>query len=132
VSDFSYTRTINTTPLYALPRGNYQNWAQDEPAAYQNLNPVQIDTQYPIEVDVNITIIVDEYQVREIKDRVQAAPKSDVEIQILDAQDKTKLINSFNVIDARLISESINSSTEDEMSISLTYKGYESYRNRGL
>ena len=132
VSDFSYTRTINTTPLYALPRGNYQNWAQDELAVYQNLNPVQIDTQYPIEVDVNITIIVDEYQVREIKDRVQAAPKSDVEIQILDAQDKTKLINSFNVIDARLVSESINSSTEDEMSISLTYKGYESYRNRGL
>lgn len=132
VSDFSYTRTINTTPLYALPRGNYENWAQNESAAYQNLNPVQIDTQYPIEVDVNITIIVDEYQVREIKDRVQAAPKSDVEIQILDAQDKTKLINSFNLIDARLISESISSSIEEEMSISLTYKGYESYRNRGL
>ena len=132
VSDFSYTRTINTTPVYALPRGDYQNWAQNETAAHQNLSPVQLDTQYPIEVDVNVTIIVDQYEIREIKDRVQAAPKTDIGIQILDAQDQNKVINEFKLIDARLIGESISSSTEDEMSISLTYKGYESYRNRAL
>ena len=129
ISDFSYTRTINTSPVYALPKGNAQNWIQGAPANSVNINPVQIDTQYPIETDINFSIIVDEYEIREIKDRVQAAPKISVEIQILDGKDQARVINSFKGRDVRLVSESLNSSTDGEMSISLTYKGYESYHN---
>ena len=98
-------------------------------AGTKNLDPIQIDTQYPIETDINFTIIADDYEIREIKDRIQAAPKSDVSIEIFDAQSPTDIINSFVGKNVRLISESVNSSTEQEMSISLTYKGYETLHN---
>tara|TARA_B110000305_G_scaffold165102_1_gene182578 strand:+ start:2878 stop:3918 length:1041 start_codon:yes stop_codon:yes gene_type:complete len=94
-----------------------------------NLNPIQIDTQYPIETDINFTMIADEYEIREIKDRIQSAPKSDVVIEIRDALNADDIINSFTGHNMRLISESVTSSTEQEMSISLTYKGYETLHN---
>ena len=128
ISDFSYSRAINTQPIYALPKGNVDDWNAGT-AGTKNLDPIQIDTQYPIETDINFTIIADDYQIREIKDRIQAAPKSDVSIEIFDAQSPTEIINRFVGKNVRLISESLNSSTEEEMSISLTYKGYETLHN---
>ena len=128
ISDFSYSRAINTQPIYALPKGNIDDWNAGT-AGTKNLDPIQIDTQYPIETDINFTIIADDYEIREIKDRIQAAPKSDVSIEIFDAQSPTDIINSFVGKNVRLISESVNSSTEQEMSISLTYKGYETLHN---
>ena len=130
VSDFSYSRSINNMPTYALPRGTDDDWANPEgSASVKNLDPVQIDTQYPIETDINFTIIAEEYEIREIKDRIQSAPKSDVSIQVYDSEDG-ELINDYIGRNVRLISESINSSIDGEMSISLTYKGYESYHNQ--
>ena len=128
ISDFSYSRAINTQPIYALPKGNIDDWNAGT-AGTKNLDPIQIDTQYPIETDINFTIIADSYEIREIKDRIQAAPKSDVSIEIFDAQAPTEIINRFVGKNVRLISESLNSSTEEEMSISLTYKGYETLHN---
>ena len=128
ISDFSYSRAINTQPIYALPKGSVDDWNAGA-AGTKNLDPIQIDTQYPIETDINFTIIADDYEIREIKDRIQAAPKSDVSIEIFDAQSPTDIINSFVGKNVRLISESVNSSTEQEMSISLTYKGYETLHN---
>ena len=128
ISDFSYSRAINTQPIYALPKGNVDDWNAGT-AGTKNLDPIQIDTQYPIETDINFTIIADSYEIREIKDRIQAAPKSDVSIEIFDAQAPTEIINRFIGKNVRLISESVNSSTEQEMSISLTYKGYETLHN---
>ena len=128
ISDFSYSRAINTQPVYGLPKGNLSDWNNAQ-AGTKNLDPIQIDTQYPIETDINFTIIADDYEIREIKDRIQAAPKSDVSIEIFDAQSPTDIINSFVGKNVRLISESVNSSTEQEMSISLTYKGYETLHN---
>ena len=127
ISDFSYSRAINTQPVYGLPKGNLSDWNNAQ-AGTKNLDPIQIDTQYPIETDINFTIIADDYEIREIKDRIQAAPKSDVSIEILDSVDSS-IINSFTGKNVRLIGESVNSSTEEEMSISLTYKGYETLHN---
>lgn len=128
ISDFSYSRAINTTPVYALPKGDLADWNAGS-AGTKNLDPIQIDTQYPIEVDINFTIIADEYEIREIKDRIQAAPKSDVSIEIFDAQSPTDIINSYEGENVRLISESIGSTVDGEMTISLTYKGYETRHN---
>ena len=128
ISDFSYSRAINTQPIYALPKGSIDDWNAGT-AGTKNLDPIQIDTQYPIETDINFTIIADDYEIREIKDRIQTAPKSDVSIEIFDAQAPTEIINRFVGKNVRLISESVNSSTEEEMSISLTYKGYETLHN---
>ena len=128
ITDFSYSRAINTAPVYALPKGNLDDWNAGR-AGTKNLDPIQIDTQYPIEVDINFTIIADEYEIREIKNRIQAAPKSDVSIEIFDAQSPTDIINSYVGENVRLISESIGSTVDGEMTISLTYKGYETRHN---
>lgn len=128
ISDFSYTRTLNLNPVYAIPRGTERNWNSASDPDVKNLQPVQVDTQYPIETDINFTMIANEYEIREIKDRIQSAPKSNVEIEIRDAQ-SNEMINSFTGQNVRLIGESISSSIQGEMSISLTYKGYDTLHN---
>lgn len=128
ISDFSFTRTINLDPVYAIPKGTMDDWQENSLASKKNLEPVQIDTQYPIETDINFTMIANEYEVREIKDRIQSAPKSDIQIEIKDAK-SDELINSFTGNNVRLIGESVNSSIDGEMSISLTYKGYDTMHN---
>ena len=114
--------------MYAIPKGTPEDW-NNGTVSSSNLSPVQIDTQYPIETDINFTMIADEYEIREIKDRIQSAPKSSVIIEIRDALNPDDIINSFTGQSMRLISENITSSTEQEMSISLTYKGYETLHN---
>jgi hypothetical protein len=128
VSDFAYSRSINLSPVYAIPKGSSVDWDDGE-VAYPNLDPVQVDTQYPIETDINITIVADQYEIREIKDRISSAPKSDVVIKICDSLNHDNIINSFTGHNVRLISESLSSTIDDEMSISLTYKGYETLHN---
>lgn len=127
VSDFSFSRTINLSPIYAIHQGNDQEWDGGK-LSFPNLEPVQIDTQYPIETDINFTMIVQSYQIREIRERIQSAPKSDVSIQIRDSR-TDQIINSLVGRNVRLTSESLTSNTEQEMSISLTYKGYETSHN---
>ena len=128
ISDFSFSRTINMNPVYAIPKGTSSNWDNNQRADHKNLEPVQVDTQYPIETDINFTMIVDEYEIRKIKDRIQSAPKSNVVINIRDAK-TDGMMNSFTGHNVRLISESINASVEGEMAISLTYKGYDTLHN---
>ena len=132
VLDFSYSRSINVLPVYALAQGGEAAWNAGTKIEDLNLEPVQIDTQYPIETDITVTMIANEYQVREIKDRLQSAPKSEITIEICDAKDHSNVINSFVGKNVRLISESINSTTEEEMNITLSYKSYESYHNQIL
>lgn len=129
VVDFSYSRSINVVPVYALSKGSTVAWQTGETLKDPKLEPVQMDTQYPIETDITVTMIANEYEVREIKDRLQAAPQSDITIQICDANDHSNVINSFVGKNVRLISESINSTIDGEMNISLSYKSYESYHN---
>ena len=128
ISDFSFTRTLNLTPVYGLPRGTEADWVAGSKPSVPNLQPVQVDPQYPIETDINFTMIANEYEIREIKDRIQSAPKSTVSIEIRDGQTK-EMINAYTGHNVRLIGESINSSIEGEMSISLTYKGYDTLHN---
>ena len=123
VSDFSFSRSINLNPIYAIPKGEVGELKND------NLEPVQIDTQYPIETDINVSIVVDSYEIRQIQDRLSSAPKSDVLIEIRDSLDGS-IINEYRGYNVRLVSEAINSSIEEEMSISLTFKGYESFHNQ--
>ena len=129
VVDFSFSRSINVVPLYALQKDGVATWNSGQPITSPNYDPVQIDTQYPIETDISVTMIANTYEIREIKDRLQNAPRSEISIDICDANDHANIINSFVGKNVRLISESINSTTEEEMNISLSYKSYESYHN---
>lgn len=128
ITSFSFSRSLQLTPVYALPKGDFDDW-DNGVAGIKNLEPVQIDTQYPIETDINFTMIANDYEIRQIKDRIQAAPKSDVTIEIKDSFDNNYMINSYTGFNVRLIGETVNSTLDGEMSISLTYKGYETYHN---
>jgi len=128
ISDFSYSRTLNLQPVYALPRGSSSDWASADPASTTNQDPVQVDTMYPVETDINFTMVAHEYQARRMKDRIQSAPKSDVVIEIRDSQDNS-MINSFTGKNVRLIGETTSASVDGELSISLSYKGYETLHN---
>ena len=129
VVDFSYSRSINIVPVYALSKGDSQTWTNNQVIEDPKLEPVQMDTQYPIETDITVTMIASEYEIREIKDRLQSAPRSDVTIQICDANDHSDIINSFVGRNVRLISESLNSTIDGQMNISLSYKSYETHHN---
>lgn len=128
ITSFSFSRSLQLVPIYTLPKGDSDDW-DNGVAGTKNLEPVQIDTQYPIETDINFTMIANEYEVRQIKDRIQAAPKSNVTIEIKDSFDNNYMINSYTGFNVRLIGETVNSTIDGEMSISLTYKGYETYHN---
>tara|TARA_Y100000356_G_scaffold131464_1_gene135168 strand:- start:329 stop:1216 length:888 start_codon:yes stop_codon:yes gene_type:complete len=130
ITDFSYSRSINLRPVYAIHQGDPTQFDPTFPSDFnmKNLQPVQVDTQYPIETDINFTMIVNEYEVREIKNRIQSAPKTNLKIEIRDSK-SNDMINSFTGKNVRLISESLTSSVEGEMSVSLTYKGYEPLHN---
>ena len=131
IVDFSYSRSINLLPLYVLNRGSLVDWNSQDPFQGVVAEPIQVDTQYPIETDITFTMIANEYEIREIKDRLQSAPKSTLEIQIYDSQNPDVIINSFRAKNARLISENINSTIDQEMNISLSYKSYESIHAYG-
>ena len=111
-----------------MPRGTASDFASADPASVPNLDPVQVDTLYPIETDINFTMIAHEYQARRMKDNLQRAPKTDVAIEIRDSQDNT-MINSFTGKNVRLIGETTSASVDGELTISLTYKGYETLHN---
>jgi hypothetical protein len=112
-----------------LQKDGIGTWNSGEPIKNPNYDPVQIDTQYPIETDISVTMIANTYEIREIKDRLQNAPRSELSIDICDAKDHSNIINRFLGKNVRLISESINSTIEEEMNISMSYKSYESYHN---
>ena len=58
-------------------------------------------------------MIAQSYQIREIKDRIQSAPKSDVSIEIRDSK-TNEMISHLVGENVRLISESITSSVAEE------------------
>jgi len=129
VTSFSYSRQIVLEPVYVIPRGSEFEWSQNFPPSRPNLEPIQVDTQYPIETDIEVTIIAEEYQIRQIKDRLTSAQKvGDLRIEIKDSLDGT-IINKFTGKSVRLISESMSLTVEGEMSLTMTYKGYETYHN---
>ena len=128
VTDFSYTRSLNLQPVYGIPKGTNADWIANEPATYSNLDPVQTDILYPIETDISFTMIADEYEPRQMKDKFEKASKTDVVIEIRDSA-TNDMVNSFTGKNVRLIGETTNASVEGELTISLSYKGYEPLHN---
>lgn len=128
ITSFNYSRGLNLVPLYAIPKGTSSDWSAGTAASYANEDPIQIDTQYPIETDISFTMIAEDYQARQMKDKFKGASKTDVVIDIKDGQDGS-MINSFTGKNVRLIGETTNASVEGELQISLSYKGYETLHN---
>jgi len=131
VTDFSFSRTINLRPVYAIPKGVASDWdpmCGETAASSPNQDPIQIDVEYPIETEIEFTMIANKYQISQMKDSFSPTEQVGVVIDIKDAVDGT-LINSFTGQKVRRVGERTNSSVEGEISITLSYKGYEAYHN---
>lgn len=129
VVDFSYSQSINWKPIYSLPKNVSQKWESGSTIDDLPLEPVQVDIQYPIETDITVTIVAETYEIEEMQNKLKNLPRSTVSIQICDAQDHANVINSFEASNARIVSESLSSNVDSEMSISLSYKSFETHHN---
>lgn len=123
VTDFSYTRSANLIPVYAINKGDITDWQSPENRT-SNISPVQVDVQTPVDVDINFTLIVSQYEVAQISQVIQSLSAEDIKIEVCDSVDGS-VLNTYFLENAKLVGESINGSVEEEMRVSLTYKGYE-------
>jgi hypothetical protein len=99
--------------IYALPVS-----ASDTKAKY----PVQVDLMYPVEQTTNITLEIDDYQTKNIYDYLTGVYTGDVTIDI-NGNNGTDLV-SFELENARLISESFSSAVDGSASVNMTFKKF--------
>ena len=107
VTDFSYNLRINRSPIYKIG----------------SPFPVQVDRQFPIQQEASFSIDVSDYEVRKLKEYLISPKEHDLTISLNNPISSTE-IQSFTIHKARLLSHSIQSSSDDLMTVNLTYNGY--------
>jgi hypothetical protein len=108
VSSFSYSVSSPREPIYAL----------------NDSFPVQVNLNYPLEIDANFTLEIDDYEAREVMDYLVDHNKDTIEILIKNPSDNS-VIESYSITNPELIGESIAASNGSDVSIELSYKGYQ-------
>mgnify|MGYP007047343116 CR=1 FL=1 len=107
VSSFDYSIRINREPIYKV----------SEPF------PVQVHTDFPIYQELNVSIDIDNYEVPKISSYLESPIMKDVEISLSNPIND-QLIESITIKNARLLSQSIQSSSNESLKLQLSYKGY--------
>lgn len=125
VSNFSYEKTINLEQVYALPLGSEDAWNNDPhtPVDISNTGPIQVDVVDPIEIDLNFSIVIEDHQTKDMRSRLIETQYNHIEIKIKNPE-TGEVINKFMAPYARLLSESVSASTEDEVTAELSFKSY--------
>tara|TARA_R110002020_G_scaffold59358_3_gene161871 strand:+ start:164 stop:1057 length:894 start_codon:yes stop_codon:yes gene_type:complete len=99
----------------AIPAGAETNeWPQRVPS--------QVDVIYPIETTTNFTMLVDDYETKNLYDSLTGVHTDGVSITINDEESNNIL--TFDLSNARLISENIITTTDQPLQANLTYKKY--------
>lgn len=107
VTSFNYTIRINKYPLYKI----------GSPFAFQ------VDTQYPIVQEANFSIDVSNIEMNKIREYLITPQQQDLTIEFKNPINDNR-IELFTINNARLLSQSISSSSDDLMTIDLVYNGY--------
>lgn len=107
VTSFDYNLRINRNPIFVIG-SNY---------------PAQIDVEYPIAVQSNVSIEASELEVDNIREYLVKPKQHDLSISLKNPISKIN-IQTFTINDARLLSQSIESSSDDLLMINLSYQGY--------
>lgn len=107
VTEMSYTLRINRDPIYTIG------------SAF----PVQVDRSFPIVQEATFSMDVDEYEVKKMTDYLLSPEQQDINFSFKNPINQNQIQN-FEIKNARLSSTSVSSSSEDLMSVSLTYIGY--------
>jgi hypothetical protein len=105
--------SIYTLATAALPAGA-------EPNEWPQRVPSQVDVIYPMEATTNFTILVDDYETKNLYDSLTGVHTDDISITIND--ENSNNILSFDLSNARLISENVVSAAGQPLQVNLTYK----------
>ena len=118
VQRFSYSLSMPREPIYVVGRDR----------------PVEVQTIPPYEINAEIVIHVDDYEAKNIFDYLiqETSPhKKDLSILVKNS-DNTSVIGSYNIPNARLISENISASANEQLEISLSYQGYYNFLDESI
>lgn len=107
ITDISYNLRIDRNPLYKIG----------------SVFPVQVDRAFPIVQEISVSVEVDDYELRKIQDYLLSPEQQDINLSFKNPIDQNQIQN-FNIQNARLISSSLSSSSEDIMTVDLSYMGY--------
>jgi hypothetical protein len=139
IKDFSIDFNCPKTPIYGLASSNAQF-------------PLEVHNVFPIEVTTSFTLEIDNYETKELFDDLSSSPITnfnisvsgtileniplqtydgltlttydDIELDAFTKVQKTTPIFNFSNSNAIILSEQINSSADDLMSVTLSYKTY--------
>lgn len=107
ITDFSYSMRINRSPIYKIG----------------SPFPVQVDRSFPISQEATFSLEVDDYEIARIQEYLIKPKQQKISIQLKNPINSSQ-IESFEIGKARLLSQSISSTSEDMLSVNLTYRGY--------
>lgn len=107
ISNFSYTVRVNRQPLYKIG----------------SPFPVQVDIQYPIFQEISVSMEINDYEVDNITSYLTSPKQKDISISFKNPINDHE-IETFEIKNSRLLSQSISSSSDDVLSVNLTYNGY--------
>jgi len=107
ITNFSYTLRIDRSPVYEIG----------------SPFPVQVDRKFPLVQESSFTLEVDDLEVSRMREYLIKPKQQKIEIKFKNPIDSSK-IESFIIPKARLLSQEISSSSEDLLTVNLTYRGY--------
>ena len=107
VTNFSYTLRIDRKPIYKIG----------------SPHPVQVDRAFPLLQEASFDMDVNDHEVLRIHEYLIKPQQQEVRITLNNPIDNT-LIQSISMPKARLLSNTVKSSSDGMMTLSLSYKGY--------
>ena len=107
VVNFSYTMRIDRDPIYKIG------------SPY----PIQVDRKFPITKQANFALEVHDFEVNQIREYLIKPKQQDITL-IFKNPINSATIETFEIKKARLLEQSITSSNNNMLSVSLSYMGY--------
>lgn len=107
VTDFTYTLRIDRSPVYKI----------GDPF------PVQVDRVFPLTQEATFSLDVHDFEVNKIQEYLISPKQQTINLEFKNPINSSK-IESFTIKKARLVSQSIRSSTNDVLKVQLRYIGY--------
>jgi len=107
VTDFTYTLRIDRSPVYKI----------GDPF------PVQVDRTFPLTQEATFSLDVHDFEVNKIQEYLISPKQQTINLEFKNPINSSK-IESFTINKARLLSQSIRSSTNDVLKVQLRYIGY--------
>lgn len=113
ITDFRYSIRVNRTPIYKIG----------------STFPVQVDTSFPIFQELSISLDVDDFEIQKIREYLIKPNQKDLTLEFSNPISENS-IETFTLKNARLLSQSMNSSSDDLLSVSLVYNSYINKRDK--